>query len=478
MSYLDKTIVEINKALKEGKVSPKELYEEAVSRAKEGQAKYNAFVTILDKYEEKSYDFNNKLAGIPVAIKDNFSTRGVLSTGSSKILANYVPTFDATAVAKLKEAGANIVGKTVLDELAMGGTGTTGSQGIVRNPYDVSRQAGGSSAGSAAAVASGIVPYALGSDTGDSVRKPASLCGLVGFKPTWGRISRFGLFPFATSLDHVAYFSRCVEDAAIILETLAGKDENDMTASPKGVEKYYDNLSSDVKGKKIAVIKEIVDSITDKDVLKAFNDAINNYKKLGVEVAYVSMDINLLKAIYPTYMVISCAEATSNNANLDGIKFGVREDGDSCDEAMFNTRTKGFGEFIKRRFILGSYCLAREHREGLFLRAQRIRRVIVDTVNDILSKHDAIVVPASGDVAHKFDEVSERLSDEYLIAENHLAIANFGGLPSITIPMGLKDNMPIGINITSKAFAEQTTLDLAYALEGSLPYKNMMGGRK
>ena len=477
MSYLDLTIKEINKALKEGKTTPEYLYNEALERAKKYQDGYNSFVTILDNYDvNQKYDYNNKLAGIPVAVKDNFSTKGVLTTASSNILNNYVPVFDATVVEKLKNVGCNIIGKTVLDELAMGGTGTTGHTGVVYNPYDRTRQAGGSSAGSASAVALGIVPFSIGSDTGDSVRKPASLCGIVGFKPSWGRISRFGLFPFAPSMDHVAYFTRSVEDAAIVLETLAGEDVKDNTCSFNKVEKYSDELTNNVSNKKVAVIKEVINSIHDKTVLDCFDKCIEAYKKNGVTVEYVSMDEDLLKAIYPTYMVISCCEATSNNANLDGIKFGNRVEGKDLDSLMTNTRTNGFSTLIKRRFVIGSYSLAKAHQEDTFLRAQKIRRLIVNKVNDILSEYDAILLPASGDVAPKFDATSDKISNNYLIAENHLAIANFAGLPSITIPMGKKDGLPLGVNITGRLFDEQNTLNLAYALECELGYKNMMAG--
>lgn len=477
MSYLDLTIKEINKALKEGKTTPEYLYNEALERAKRYQDDYNSFVTILDNYDvNQKYDYNSMLAGIPVAIKDNFSTKGVLTTASSNILNNYVPVFDATVVEKLKSVGCNIIGKTVLDELAMGGTGTTGHTGYVYNPYDRTRQAGGSSAGSATAVALGIVPFAIGSDTGDSVRKPASLCGIVGFKPSWGRISRFGLFPFAPSLDHVAYFTRSVEDSAIVLETLAGEDVKDNTCSDKMVESYSTNLTKNVTAKKVAVIKEVIDSIKDPTVLDCFNKCIELYKKNGVTVDYVSMDENLLKAIYPTYMVISCCEATSNNANLDGIKFGNRVEGKDTDALMTNTRTNGFSTLIKRRFVIGSYSLAKAHQEDTFIRAQKIRRLIVNKVNEILSTYDAIVLPAAGDVASKFDAASDKISNNYLIAENHLAIANFAGLPSITIPMGKKDGLPLGINITGRLFDEQNTLNLAYALECELGFKNMMAG--
>ena len=477
MSYLDLTIKEINKALKEGKTTPEYLYNEAIERAKKYQNDYNAFVTILDNYDvNQKYDYSSPLAGIPVAVKDNFSTKGVLTTASSNILNNYVPVFDAAVIEKLKSAGCNIIGKTVLDELAMGGTGTTGHTGVVYNPYDRTRQSGGSSAGSAVAVALGIVPFALGSDTGDSVRKPASLCGIVGFKPSWGRISRFGLFPFAPSLDHVAYFTRSVEDCALILDVLAGEDERDSTCSYKPVENYSASLTKDVKGKKVAVIKEVIDSIKDKTVLENFKKCVDAYRNMGVMVEHVSMDENLLKAIYPAYMVISCCEATSNNANLDGIKFGNRMDGKNIDELMTNTRTNGFSTLIKRRFVIGSYSLAKAHQDDTFIRAQKVRRLIVNKVNDILKEYDAILLPASGDVAQKFDATSDKISSNYLIAENHLAIANFAGLPSITIPMGKKDGLPLGVNVTGRLFDEQNTLNLAYALESELGYKNMMAG--
>ena len=244
-----------------------------------------------------------------------------------------------------------LIGKTTLDELAMGGTGTSGHLGITYNPYDAKKErlCGGSSCGSAAGVSSCITPFSIGSDTGDSVRKPASFNGLVGIKPTWGRISRYGLFSFANSLDHVAYFTRSVEDSAIILNALAGRDDRDMTSSYEKVENYVDFLPT--KGSKIAVIKEIIDSVHDEFYVKKFYEFINNLKAQGYVVDLVSMDEKLLRAVLPVYFVISCAEAGSNNANLDGIKFGVRKDGNSYDEIMKNSRSEGFGELIKRRFI-------------------------------------------------------------------------------------------------------------------------------
>jgi aspartyl-tRNA(Asn)/glutamyl-tRNA(Gln) amidotransferase subunit A len=256
---------------------------------------------------------------------------------------------------------------------------------------------GGSSCGSAAAVASSIVPFALGSDTGDSVRKPASYAGLVGMKPTWGRISRYGLFPFAPSLDHVGYFTRDVYAASVVLDALAGRDPHDSTSSDKPVEKYEEDLAKPIKGMKIAVLKEIVDSITDKELRTHFDKSVEALRKEGTVVDFVSFDRQLLESCYATYIVISCAEATSNDANLDGIKFGPYRGGKTYQEVMYNARTAGFSELIKRRFVIGSYCLMRENQEELFLRAQRNRAKIVEKVNEILKDYDFIYVPAAPD---------------------------------------------------------------------------------
>ena len=361
----------MHSALKEKKILPSDLVKASIAKAKENQETYNAFVTILDEALEYAYELDenfeedNVLYGIPYAAKDNFSTKDILSTGSSNILKNYVPVFDATSITKLNDKKMVLMGKTVLDELAMGGTGLNGHTGPSRNPYDPHYQSGGSSGGSAVAVSLGIVPFALGSDTGDSVRKPASLCGVVGFKPTWGRISRFGVFPFAPSLDHVAYFTRTVKDSAYILEALAGVDYNDATSSLEEVKEYSKDLSLDVKGKKIAVIKEIYDLVTNNDLKSAFENVENELINNGATVSYVNFDIQLLRAILPVYMVISCAEATSNDANLDGIKFGPRENGKTMDEEVFNTRTNGFSELVKRRFVIGSYCLSKKNQDKL-----------------------------------------------------------------------------------------------------------------
>ena len=479
MSYLDLTIKEMHQALVDKKVTPLELTLEAIKRAKEDNN--NAFETILEKEaieiasNLKEPEVDNIFWGIPVGIKDNFSTKGILTTGSSEILRDYVPVFNATVVQKLLDAHAVPIAKTTLDELAMGGTGTTGHKGITYNPYDPShtRLVGGSSCGSAAMVSNAIAPFALGSDTGDSVRKPASYAGLVGFKPTWGRISRFGLFPFAPSLDHVAYFTRSVEDSALSLSLLAGRDNHDATSSTKPVEDYTKNINNPIKGVKIAVLREVVDSIDDKYVLEAFNNTIKELEKQGAIVEYVDFSMKLLESIYPTYMVISCAEATSNNANLDGIKFGPRYEADTYTDVMIKARTKGFCELIRRRFIIGSFALMRENQNDLFLRAQKARRLIVNRTNEILSDYDFIYVPAAPSIAPKFSDSSDRLSNNYLIADNILVLGNFAGLPSLTLPIGKEDNMPFGANVMGRAFEEAKVFNIGKAIENIVGLENM-----
>ena len=474
-----KDITLLREELDTNKITSEELFDKANSKAHKYQDEFNSFVTIIDEYKKE--DSNSLINGIPYAIKDNFSTKGILSTSSSNILKDYVPVYDATVYKKLKEAGAVLVGKTVLDELAMGGTGTTGHTGIVRNPWGKERHIGGSSAGSASSVALGIVPFSIGSDTGDSIRKPAAFGGVVGFKPTYGRISRYGLFAFASSLDHVGCFTRSVKDTAIVTDILKGKDERDMTSLPDEDIKYVDMLENDIKGKKIFYIKEITDLEMYKDageetlnVLKEFKNTIEKSKELGFEVEEVSIDEKLLKAIYPAYMTISCAEATSNNSNLTGIIFGPRGEGNNINDIMFDARTKGFSELIKRRFILGSYILQKENQERLFKNAQRLRRIIVDKINELFKEYDAMILPASGGIAPKFDEEIDRMSDRYLILENHMAIANFGGYPSITIPNGMINNMPIGINITGPQFKDGETLNIAHKIEEKLGYKGLI----
>ena len=478
--YRGLSIEQLHELLVAKKVTPLDLAKEAIELAKKDTN--NAFEYIMEEEalaiasELKEPEVNNPLWGIPFVIKDNMSTKDVPTTASSNILRGYVPVFDATVVEKLKNAKAVPIGKATLDELAMGGTGTTGHLGITYNPYDRThtRLVGGSSCGSAAVTADGIVPFALGSDTGDSTRKPASYAGLVGFKPTWGRISRYGLFPFAPSLDTVGIFTRSVKDCAFVLSATAGKDKKDMTSSSEPVVDYAKDIEKCAKKYKIAVIQEIFDTIKDKDLRKAFLDNIEKLKQAGFTVDFVHYPMSLLQTLFATYFVISCAEATSNNANLDGVKFGPKSNGDTYEEVMKNARTVGFGELIKRRFIIGSFALMKENKDELFVRAQRNRRAIVDELNKIYEKYDFVYSLAAPSIAPKIGEASDRLSDEYLVADNQLVLGNFAGLPSLTLPLGMKNNMPFGVNVMGKAFDEAGVLKLAYQIEKITGLKNLV----
>ena len=484
MSYLDLTIQEIHEALLSGKVTPLELAKEAIARAKADTNNAFEFISEKEAFEAinelNNKDKNNIMWGIPFVIKDNFSTKDIPSTGSSNILNGYKPVFSSEVYLRLINCGAIPIGKTTLDELGMGGQGNSGHKGATFNPYDPTHTyiVGGSSCGSAAAVSASIVPLGIGSDTGDSVRKPASYSSLVGFKPSWGRISRYGLFPFATSLDHVAYFTRSVSDSAAILELLAGRDDKDLTSSTKPVESYCHKLSDNVQGLKIAVIKEIIESISTKEIMDAFNKTLDELRARGAIINYVNLDIKLCKAIFPTYFIISSAEATSNNANLDGIKFGTRHEGANYQEVMIKARTAGFSEMIRRRFIIGSYALLSENQHDVYLRAQKCRRLIVNAINEILKDNDVIYLPAAPNVAPKFKQEKNMLSNEYLIADNHLVIGNFAGLPSLTVPLGYINGMPFGGNITGRAYDEQTVFNCSLAVENITGLKNQIAKGK
>jgi aspartyl-tRNA(Asn)/glutamyl-tRNA(Gln) amidotransferase subunit A len=483
MHYLDLTILEIHDALVAKKVTPKELVIEALKRAKANNDQAFEMITedvALNQLQALGEpEADNPFWGIPFVLKDNFSTQGLETTASSNILKGYIPLFDATVYQKLKQAKAILIGKTTLDELAMGGSGTTGHKGATYNPFDPlhERQVGGSSSGSAASVAAGIAPLGLGSDTGDSVRKPASYAGLVGFKPTWGLISRYGLFPFAPSLDHVAFFTRSVLDAALTLNVLQGHDPHDATSYPGKKENLLPQLKGDVKGLKIAVIKEVMDSITDEEIKEQFYVTVSKLKNLGATVEEISFPLPLLKAIYPTYITISCCEATSNNANLDGIKFGPGFPSKTYIEAMTQARTQGFSELIKRRFVIGSFALLKDNQDVLFVRAQKARRMIVNALNKLYETFDIIYLPASPSVAPKFSDAADKLSSTYLIADSHLALGNFAGLPSITLPIGLKQGLPYGANVMGRAYEEKTTLNVALAIESMMGLKNLKAPR-
>lgn len=478
--YMNKSIKEIHEALQKKEITSEELIKESLQKSHELQEKCNAFVTILD--EAKGIEVTEDLlSGIPYGIKDNYSTKGILSTGSSNTLKDYIPFFTATAISNLESHGAVAVNKTVMDEFGMGGTGTTGHTGVVRNPWDRTRMCAGSSAGSACAVAAGVYPYATGSDTGDSIRKPAAYCGIVGYKPTYGMISRYGLFPFASSLDHCGVLTRNVEDAAIVVDAMKGIDKNDMTSWDSKNIHLLAALTGNVKGKKLCYIKEICDISNYPDASEELKEHLENFKKtvdlaisLGMEVEEVSVDQTLLNAVASTYVVISCAEATSNMSNLTGFIFGPRGEGKTYIEQMKDYRTKGFSPLIKRRFVIGSYVLQAENKDRYFHNAQRVRRLLVDTWNKLFEKYDAVILPVGSGPAKHLDGSLDILDKNTVALEEHLQIGNFGGYPSITIPNGFIDHMPVAFNITGKCYDDENVLNIAYAFENAMEYKNQI----
>ena len=452
-----------------------ERVEEAVKKAHELQPLLNDVITFVDPAEQlASMPEDGLMYGVPIALKDNVNTCGTLTTAGSRILSNYIPIYNAHIVDKLKAAGAINICKASMDELAMGGTNLTCYTGPVYNPWDRTRMAGGSSGGSAALVSSGVVPFAIGSDTGDSVRKPASFCGVVGVKPTYGRISRYGIIPYSSSLDHVGYFTANVEDACIGLEVLAGRDDRDMTSSYEPVKEYSKLLNSDMTGKKIAIFGNVMDACQKEETTAMFNKLMDQLKERGAIVEKVNFSEDLMKALLPTYYLIANCEATANHSNLDGLRYGNTQPGNSTEEIMMATRTHGFGPLIRKRFVIGSYGLFEENQERLFRQAQKVRRLIVNEVAECLKDYDCLIAPASTDIAPKLDDKSrDQLSDGYLIAENHMVVGNFTGYPSMTVPMGFIDNCPIGVNLTCRAFEEDTMFNIGKAIEECTGLKDL-----
>lgn len=436
------------------------------------QEKLHAIVTIMKPSETK----DGVLSGVPVAIKDNFSTKGVLTSACCKILDNYVPVFDATVVEKLKQAGADLVCKTTMDELAMGGTGLNYYKGPTHNPYDVSRISGGSSSGSAALVGAHLVDFAIGSDTGDSVRKPAGFCGCVGFKPSYGLISRYGVIPYASSLDHVAYFTKTVQQAGLMLKVLAGRDDKDLT-SLDVKHPDYTALQGELKGKVIGIIDEIMDAKED-DVYKQQIDVLlQQLVAQGAVIKHFSFDKKMLDMVLVVYHLIANCESTANHANLDGIRFGHRVAGDSLMETMVNSRTAGFGSLLKKRFIIGAFGLDDMHQKDLFQKAQKVRRLIVDAYRQILDECDVVLTPVSNGIAPKMSEVGVvNEKDNLVVIENHLVLANFAGNPSITLPLGFMDGCPVGINLSGKCLDELNVLSIAQQIESLIQFEEKEKG--
>lgn len=478
--YKNKNIRELHELLINKEVTSDELVQEALSKTSECQNKCNAFDYIINDAKGNVVN-DNLLSSIPYGIKANYSTKDILSTGSSNTLKDYVPFFNATVIDKLNMAGAIPVNKTAMDEFGMGGTGTTARTGIIKNPWDETRMCAGSSSGSTAAVSYGVYPFALGSDTGDSIRKPAAYCGIVGYKPTYGMISRYGLFPFASSLDHCGVLTRNVKDAAIVVDTIKGIDKNDMTTWDSSNINLYKSITGDIKNNKLCYIKEICDienypNASDelKEHLNNFMNVINKLRDQGIEIKEEHIDKKLLNAVASVYVVISCAEATSNMSNLTGIIFGPRSDKNNVMEMMKEHRTLGFSPLIKRRFVIGSYVLQRENQDRYFINAQKVRRLIVDKWLNLYKTYDAVILPVGSGPAKKFDGENDSLAEGTSILEEHLQIGNFGGFPSITIPDGFVNSLPVALNITGNRYNDATVLNIAYAIEQTMNYHDMI----
>ena len=434
-------------------------------KALKSQEKINSFITIVEPIIN---DNNGKLNNLYYAAKDNFCTKDILTTASSNILSNYIPKYNATVIDKLEQNGAILIGKTSMDELGMGGTNLNAINGSTSNPYDLTRMTGGSSGGSAAVVSANIVDLALGTDTGDSIRKPAGFTGTIGVKPTYGRISRYGVIPYASSLDHVGYFTHNVELSAKVLEVIAGRDDKDFTSSFKEVLEYSKHLTKDLTNKKIGILKNVTNLMKDPDLVKAFNKLVQDLKDKGATIIDINLDNNLLKSILPTYLIIANCEASANHSNLDGLRFGDQKPGQSMEEIMMNSRTEGLSYNVRKRFIFGSYGLFEENQQDVFVKAQKVRRLINDKYLEQLKDLDAILAPSSLNIAPLKDAkttIDDELTDEYLIGENHLVISNFTGCPSMTLPLCYSNNMPMGINITSNHFDEQNMFNIALAIE-------------
>ena len=408
------------------------------------------------------------LKGVAIAVKDNICTKGIRTSCGSRILHNYEAHYDATAIKRLNAAGGIVVGKTNMDEFAMGSSNENSAFGTVKNPWDTSRVPGGSSGGSAVAVASGVVRAALGSETGGSVRQPASLCGIVGFKPTYGRISRYGLVAFASSLDNIGIFGRSTKDVADVLGVIAGRDERDSTSADVPVPDYASTLGDDISGTTIGVPRALFGEGIEKDVRDAVEKSIDNFASLGATM----IDIELPYAKYgiAVYYIIATAEASSNLARYDGVRYGFRaEDAHELRQMYFKTREEGFGEEVKRRIMLGTYVLSSGYYDAYYSKAQKVRALVKQDYVNAFQQCDAILTPTSPTVAFK---IGERASDPLAmyLSDIYTVSANLAGVPGISIPCGLSsEGLPIGTQLIGNFWNEGLLLNLASAYETAFP---------
>ena len=471
MSLIDLSIAELRKRLASGEVTPLEAVDASLAQIERHDKDVAAFLDIHgDRARERARalagDALKKLplAGVPVAIKDNMCVEGTRTTCGSKILGAYKPPYTATAVARLEKAGAIVVGKTNLDEFAMGSSTENSAFGPTRNPWDLTRAPGGSSGGSAAAVASGMASASLGSDTGGSIRQPAALCGVVGMKPTYGRVSRYGLVAFASSLDQIGPFTRSVEDAALILNAMCGKDEFDATSAATAVPDFTADLVKTLKGVKIGVPWEFLGSHVDASVRAAFDKSIDAAKREGAEIVEVALpNANFGLA---AYYIVANAEASANLARFDGIRYGHRSPhAQSLHDIYSKTREEGFGREVKRRVLLGTYVLSAGYYDAYYGRAQCVRSLIIRDFATAFQRCDVVAMPTSPTPAFK---LGDKTDDPILMYLNDVFTipVNLAGLPGISVPCGLSpESLPIGFQLIGRAFDESTLLRAAAGIE-------------
>ena len=481
MSLMNLTAVELGKKIKNKEVTVVEATKAALDAIDAKEEKVNSFVTVdregaLKRAEEvqKLIDdgkLDGPLAGVPVAVKDNMCTEGMLTTCSSKILGNFVPTFTSEAVINLEKAGAVILGKTNMDEFAMGSTTETSAYGETKNPWNLEHVPGGSSGGSCAAVAAEECFYALGSDTGGSIRQPSSFCGVTGIKPTYGTVSRYGLIAYGSSLDQIGPVAKDVTDCATILEVIASHDEKDSTSVKRDDLDFTSALVDDVKGMKIGIPKDYFGEGLDSEVKDAVLNAAKVLEQKGAIVE--EFDLSLVEYAIPAYYVIACAEASSNLARFDGVKYGYRiEEYDGLHNMYKKSRSEGFGAEVKRRIMLGSFVLSSGYYDAYYLKALRTKALIKKAFDDAFAKYDVILGPAAPTTAPK---LGESLSDplKMYLGDIYTISVNLAGLPGITVPCGMDSNgLPIGLQLIGDCFKEKNIIRAAYSFEQTREFKH------
>ncbi|EMB83655.1 Asp-tRNA(Asn)/Glu-tRNA(Gln) amidotransferase subunit GatA [Streptococcus mutans] len=476
MTFNHKSIDELHDLLVNKEVSALELTKATLEDIKEREETVGSFITVTQEealaqaaaIDEKGIDADNVMSGIPLAVKDNISTKNILTTAASKMLYNYKPIFDATSVEKLYGRDMIIVGKTNMDEFAMGGSTENSYFKLTKNAWNQEKVAGGSSGGSATAVASGQVRLSLGSDTGGSIRQPAAFNGVVGIKPTYGRVSRFGLIAFGSSLDQIGPFSQTVKENAQLLNVISGNDKKDSTSSQVKVPDFTQFIGKDIKGMKIALPKEYIGQGIDEKVKETILTATKHLESLGAIVEEVSLPHS--KYGVAVYYIIASSEASSNLQRFDGIRYGYRtDDYENLDDVYVNTRSEGFGEEVKRRIMLGTFSLSSGYYDAYFKKAGQVRTLIMEDFKKVFANYDLILGPTAPTVAYDLDSQHQDPVAMYL-ADLLTIPVNLAGLPGISIPAGFVEGLPVGMQLIGKPFAEQTIYQAAAAFEASTDY--------